>query len=732
MERIMKTQHTTIVRLLLSGTLVSMVLICFPDASLGNDETAMSESYYFEEFPVTLTSTRLSQPFEDTPNAMTVIDKQMIRATGAMSIPDLLRLVPGFTVAFYAGSQAAVTYHGLADQYARDMQVLIDGRSVYDPGYGGVSWWDLPIGIEDINRIEVIRGPNATAYGSNSYAGVINIITDQPSDAYGSKVSVTAGEGGRRKFYGRHAAQTADFSFKVSGGYDEGEGFDERSDDFRAGWLSFHGDKQLDRDNQIKLLFGASQGVYEEGYSDVTQQIRDLDNDYHYLQCSWSHKQNDNNYFNLQIYHNHQEIKDSFMTPPISEMVMSLDALQSFPEPIRLDTFAMLMGAPDFNSFLNAMNITDGRFLISWLGMSSDRYDLEFEQTIQASKNFRLALGAGLRRDLAESIQIFHQTNPVSRNQARLFANGEWQAHQNLVINIGGMLEDYESHSPIFSYRAAGNYHLNRQNTFRLNAARAYRMPTLYEQYINFVIFLEEPFNDINTWIKTQGHLDPQRIDSLEVGYMGNFSEVGLTIDMKLFSERYRDVIISYPDYDQPDPDRGLADTTVLDNFNQLIKEGVKNYSNNGTVDTYGFEISAKFLPTYNDLIFLGYNYMHIDGTEIKSHRNGIDEIDDFVNLRAPSHTFSLLLSHRFDSGFEISTTYYYTDTVTWYGEGDEVPEYQRLDAKLAKRFKLFGSNSEISLLLQNFNKDNLEFYNKENYRNVWSKRAYLQINTTF
>jgi iron complex outermembrane recepter protein len=693
---------------------------------------ALSESYYFEEFPVTLTSTRLSQPIEDTPNSMTVIDKEMIRAMGALSIPDILRLVPGFTVGFYAGSRATASYHGLSDQYARDMQVLIDGRSVYDPAYGGVSWSDMPIDIEDINRIEVIRGPNATAFGSNAYAGVINIITENPADAFGAKISATVGEGGRKKLYGRYATQIKDFSFKLSTAYDEGDGFDDREDDFRSGWLYFNGEKELDSDNQLQLILGASQGAYQEGYSTDLQQVRELDNSYHFQQIEWTHNQSTDNHFRLQLYHNHQAIEDEYTSPPISEMVMSLDALQAIPESIRLDFFAIQMGAPDFNSFLNAMNINDGRFLISWLGMESDRYDLEFEQTIQANSEFRFAWGAGLRRDEAKSVQIFHQTGVVSRDLARLFANSEWRANEKIVINLGGMLEDYEGNDPIFSYRAAGNYHLNRQNTLRLNASRAYRMPSLYEENVNFVIFINEPLNDFNTWLRAADDIAPQKINNLELGYLGNFNEIGLTLDIKLFKERYRNVIIAYRDLDFPDPDRGLTNTDVLDEFNKLIHEGAQTYSNNGKVDIYGIEVNAKFLPTHRDLVFLGYSYMHTKGSEIRRLENGIYTYDNKVNKRVPSHTFSLLLSHRFASDIEASTTYYFTDAMSWYGEGDSVPSYKRLDLRLAKRFKLLDSDSEISLLIQNTNGENQDFYNGENYRNVWKQRTYLQFKTAF
>jgi iron complex outermembrane receptor protein len=699
------------------------------------DNTATtSESYYFEDFPVTLTSTRLSQPLEDIPNSITVIDKDMIRATGALTIPDLLRLVPGFTVAFYSGSMSAVTYHGLSDQYARDMQVLIDGRSVYDPGYGGVSWSDLPIDIEEINRIEVIRGPNATAYGSNSYAGVINIITDHPTDAIGTKISATLGEGGRRKLFGRHAALNDAFSYKLSAAYDEGDGFDDRADNFYGGWIHFHGDMKLDEDDQLQLLFGASQGTYEEGYYDVIQQVRELDNSYNFQQIVWHHNNNHNNHFRLQFYHNHQKIRDSYTSPTISEMILNLDDedLQAIPEPLRLDAFAIAMGAPDFDSFLSAMDLDNGRFLISWLGISSDRYDLEFEQTIQVNPKFRFAWGLGLRRDEAESTQIFHQTEPIARDQARLFSNAEWHARKGLVFNIGGMLEDFEGQSPILSYRAASNFHFNRQNSIRLNVLRAYRMPTLFEEHVNFVIFVDQPFNDLNTWIKTLDDLDPQSIDSIELGYLGQFSEYGATLNFKLFKERYRDVILSYRDFDYPDPDRGLNDTTVLDNFNEFIHEGINTYSNSGSVDIYGLEIDAKFLPTHKDLIYFGYSYLHTEGEEILHHKNGEFVIDKKVYTRVPFHTFSLLLSHRFDSNIEASTAYYYTDSITWYGEGDPVPSYKRLDLRLAKRFKLAESDSEIALLVQNINNENLDFYNDDTHRNVWKQRAYIQFKTSF
>ena len=710
---------------------LAAVFLCLAISAMA-DQPSISESYFFEDLPVTLSATRLAQPLADIPTAMTIIDKEMIKASGAMSIPDLLRLVPGFTVGYHAGSRASASYHGMADQYARDMQVLIDGRSIYDPGYGGVSWADMPIDVDDINRIEVIRGPNATAYGSNSYAGVINIITDHPADAYGDKVITTVGQGGKRKIYGRHAKQHGDFSYKLSAAYEEGDGFANREDSYDSRWLYFHGDQQVDADNQLHFMLGTSRGAYQEGFSDVLQNVRELHNEYEYEQIQWTHEESDTNRFQLQFYHNYQDIDDTNTSPLLSDMIMSLDALQGIPENMRLDLFAMQMGAANFNDFLNTLNIDNGRFIISWLGLSSHRYDLEFEQTLKPSDSFRFAWGAGLRRDEAKSLQIFHQYNSRARNQARLFANGELHATQDTVLNLGGMLEDYENHPPLFSYRAAANYHLDESNTLRINSSRAYRMPTLYEEYVNFVIFMDQPLNDINTWIKTQDKLDPQSIDSIELGYNGQFQDLGLTFDVKLFKERHRDMIVSYRDYDYPDPTRGLTDTTIIDNFNDLIQQGAQNYSNGGKADISGIELNLHYTPTHRDLIYLGYSHLNAKGVDIRRQRDGVIAYQYIVDDWVPSHTASLLASHRFDDGYQLSAVYYYTGAMTWRGDGDPVPSYSRWDARLAKTFKLSGTNAEIALLLQNLNRENLDFHNNEPYVNIWERRAYLTLELGF
>src|SRR5690606_38613693 len=127
-------------------------------------------------------------------------------------------------VGYTNGNQSTVNYHGGRVSEARRLQVLIDGRSVYRPGLATVDWTDLPLAIEDIERIEVFRGPNTVSYGANALMGVISITTRQPADATGTRIKYTRGERGINVWYGSQgfSSENADFLLSLSGQSDNG------------------------------------------------------------------------------------------------------------------------------------------------------------------------------------------------------------------------------------------------------------------------------------------------------------------------------------------------------------------------------------------------------------------------------------------------------------------------------------------------------------------------------
>jgi iron complex outermembrane recepter protein len=139
------------------------------------------------------TFSKAPAPLRNTPAALYVITREEIIRSGVTTIPDALRLAPGVEVGRLSSTTWAVSIRGLDNNFSKSVLVLIDGRNVYTPLFAGVYWdvQDLP--LEDIDRIEVIRGPAGTIWGPNSANGVINIITSKAADSKGVQGSVLVG-----------------------------------------------------------------------------------------------------------------------------------------------------------------------------------------------------------------------------------------------------------------------------------------------------------------------------------------------------------------------------------------------------------------------------------------------------------------------------------------------------------------------------------------------------------
>jgi outer membrane receptor for Fe3+-dicitrate len=158
-----------------------------PRASPQNDLTQVSIENLMN---VEVTSvSKKEQKLSQVAAAIFVITQEDIRSSGALNIPDLLRMVPGLEVAQINANTWAISSRGFNLQFANRLLVLIDGRAVYTPLFGGVNWDTQDVPLEDIERIEVICGPGGTVWGANAVDGVINIITKKTADTLGGLTS---------------------------------------------------------------------------------------------------------------------------------------------------------------------------------------------------------------------------------------------------------------------------------------------------------------------------------------------------------------------------------------------------------------------------------------------------------------------------------------------------------------------------------------------------------------
>ncbi len=202
---------------------------------------------------------RKSQTLFDTAAAAFIITQEDIRRSGATSIPEALRMAPGLEVAQLDAWHWAISSRGFNFRLANKLLVLMDGRTVYNPSFTGVSWNVQDTMMEDIERIEVIRGPGAAMWGVNAVNGVINIITKKTKDTLGNLVVAAAGNHERGTAAYRHGGRLGDDgSYRVYGkGFSRdstiGTAGQKQNDTWQSGQAGFRMDRSISSANRLTL-----------------------------------------------------------------------------------------------------------------------------------------------------------------------------------------------------------------------------------------------------------------------------------------------------------------------------------------------------------------------------------------------------------------------------------------------------------------------------------------------
>lgn len=492
------------------STLITLSIITqiLPKIALAQESTTsqLTESDFFNDFPVVLTATRLKQSKNNSPTATTIIDREMIDASGFTDIVDLLRLAPGMLVNYDSGHIGNAGYQFLYDRYTVRFQVLVDGMSVYTPIFGEMPWTQLGITIDDIERIEVIRGPSSASYGPNAMTGVVSIITRHAALDKGFKFKVNQGVNGRSEQYATMGNSNGNFDYKLSLGARKDDGFEKRHDSKELSIANFRGDYQASNNDVITFSLNYNSGDYQEdgaeGLNETTpdhiKRIQQVSG-----QSKWIHSFADGDSFTLNYYQ--QTYKDR----------------------------NVYIG--DYNSYsLGFVPIDES--------VTTNRKNLELSYSTYSDR-YNLTLGALYREDNTIAPQyLFEKDIDIATSQ--IFINTELHLNKDNILNLGVLHDDNDTGGATTSPRIALNHHINKNHTARISYAESTRSPFVFEEYTNYVVYVPDLSNDLTIW-SDLSDLKPERIKSFDVGYIGTLNNSATEIDIRIYKNWLTDIIVT-------------------------------------------------------------------------------------------------------------------------------------------------------------------------------------------
>ena len=647
-----------------------------------------------EPLPQILTATRLKQSPAAVPGSMTVIDSQLINASGARDISELLRLVPGMMVGNINGNQPAVNYHGTNATAARRMQVLIDGRSVYRAGLATVDWSDIAVAMEDIERIEVFRGPNTVSYGANALMAVVNIITRNPADSHGTRMKVTRGQRGINDFYASQGTgwDGGDLRLSLSGLQDDGFDSDRNGADYRdsrrLNRFNLAVSQALDERQSIDWQLNAKDGTNQRPYTyrPVFSGITDAGNNADAIAKSYAGSLR----WNLDINPDHSlYVQGTAQHWDRQQTWRACDAELSFsPELTRLwqlnpnYTERLARNIERFtgqgaatgtaqerdlaNQVLDQWKHGARKTLCGDIDQSSreSRYELELQDTLSLSESLRLVSGMNYRYDRADSDTYFNGT--LDDTTWRTFGQLEWRATEHWLLQGGAMFEDARLSGSSLTPRVAVNYLINPRHGLRAVYSEAVRSPDMFENNVNWsyrVTNLKPGAygqSSARYFVRTRGpgDLDQEHMRSRELGYNGYFAEQGLAVDVKFF----------------------------YDEITGMISEPLRNNqyiaSNANTARFTGAETQFDWNISRADRLRLTYAYVDAQAS------NPLDEQQTARNSGSAGWL------RDWGKGWSSALFYYGDDALNGY-------RFERFDARIAKRIQFGKAHLELAGVMQ-------------------------------
>jgi len=575
--------------------------------------------------------------------AVFVISQEDIRRSGATNIPDVLRMAPGVDVEQIDANAWAISIRGFNERYSNKVLVLIDGRSVYTPSFSGVFWDQIDMPMDNIERIEVIRGPGATVWGANAVNGVISIITKSAKETKGTLVTAAGGSQVKADGLVQHGGSVgADAAYRVFGnGSDIGNsaGVQMPADDH---WRRVHGGGRLDWDVspadslmvQGDLFANKENQTRFSGYIPTpfdtifSENINAVGGD---VLARWSHTLAGGSQTSLQAY---------------------------------FDTYRRTdMGVPEVER----------------------TFDLDFQDHVAPRGRHNIVWGLGFRTFTSSLSPGYSVSFSPPSERGFLFSGffqDEIRATDSLWVTVGSKME----RNPYTGFQTEPSVRLvwappASRHAIWASASKAVRQPSRADTAIETNLETIPAGPDAVEVFRLYGNrkiLNEQALD-YELGYRSQFAK-SLSLDVATFLTFYRHLETIEPQAMQVIPGSPTEFQIPM------------LYENNAHAADYGGEVSLNWVVNSRWRIVPGYSYLHSTIRQDPSSQ-GLPAYT--VPADFPQNTLQARSLWNLSRKMEFDQSLYYTARLP----GATIPGHVRLDLRLARRL---SESVDISVVGQN------------------------------
>lgn len=593
------------------------------------------------------------------PAAIFVITNEDLRRSGVTSIPEALRMVPGMNVARIDSNKWAVSSRGFNGRFANKLLVLIDGRSIYSNTFSGVYWEEQSVFLEDVERIEVVRGPGGTLWGANAVNGVINIITKRADDTRGGLVTTSVGDEERGRLGVRYGASLGD---KTDGrAYIESFQRDEfvhttgggANDDWQMVRAGFRLDSELGTNDHVVVQGDIYKGEIDQALAlaSLAPPFRQVFDDR--VETSggnvlgrWQRTRSPTSEFALQMY------------------VDKIDREEAFGHQ-KIDTF-----------------------------------DLDFQHQFAVGKRHDIVWGFGYRHledNNAGKLVLTITPRKRSDQLYNVFIQDEINlVEDRLWLTLGSKFENNDYSGTEFQPSAQVLWVPNESHKFWVSAAKVVRTPSRLDHDFTVLARVIPPTEITNPFgfpiamtLVGDPNVGPEELSAWEFGYRTNLWS-GTSVDISAF----------YNDYDNV---RSVDRDAIVPMGTYALQP--LRFNNELSATSHGVELSFVWQAAQNWRWDLAYSYLEMD-FDLR------DDFDAMANAVSPRHQLSLRSNIAINKRLDFDLWLRYVDDSAATDLSilalHQIDNYMTLDVRIAWRPQ---ENVEFSLVAQNlFDSQHLEF----------------------